>query len=263
MAGELIAAGLGSSFSRYWNILLTVLTYGWPFILLIIMFIQKSRWSKFPIEAIIFEKRGENLVKTNDRVGKVEDRYSDMTYYRLKKSGDTIPVYNFDWVLHNVASPTNLMERYINLLQGNSGTIFLFRYGSKQYKPINMTPGQTKTKKLVEVLGSDGKPVYNYQYIQFDPRKELGLLEFEVIDWDNMNFMVQEQRATIVRRQKKGEFWKQTLLPLAALAAVALVSVFMLKFSYDAGSNLQGGGPPPDGGSIVGGAIDNVITPGE
>lgn len=226
------------------------------------IFIQKKLWSKYPIEAIIFEKRGENLVKTNDRVGKVNDKYSDMTYYRLKKSGDTIPVYNFDWVLHNAAAPMNILEKYVNILQGNSGTIFLFRYGSKQYKPINMKPGETK-KKFVEVLGNDGKPNYVNQYVQFDPRKELGLLEFEVIDWDNMNFMVQEQRASIIRRQKKGEFWKQTLLPLAALAAVALVSIFMLKFSADAGANLAGTPPAPAEPSIIGGAIDNAIQPGE
>jgi len=263
MAGELIAAGVGSGFLRYWNIAKIILLYGWPFILLGVIFFQKMRWSKFPIEAVIFEKRGDNLVKTNDRVGKVNDPYSDMTYYKLKKSGDTIPVYNFDWVMHNNIAPMNILERYINIIQGNSGTIFLFRYGSKQYKPINMNPKDGSKKKLTEIVDKTGKPIYVNQYVQFDPRKELGILEFEVIDWDNMNFMVQEQRATIVRRQKKGEFWKQTLLPLAALAAVALVSIFMLKFSADAGANLSGTPPAPPEPSIIGGAIDGAIQPGE
>tara|TARA_R110000751_G_scaffold222920_2_gene325135 strand:+ start:5820 stop:6500 length:681 start_codon:yes stop_codon:yes gene_type:complete len=224
---------------------------------------QKTRWGKYPIEAIIFEKRGDNLVKTNDRVGKINDPYSDMVYYKLKKSGDTIPVYNFDWVMHNNIAPMNILERYINMLQGNSGTIFLFRYGSKQYKPINMNSGANNKKKLTEIVDKTGKPIFVNQYVQFDPRKELGILEFEVIDWDNMNFMVQEQRATIVRRQKKGEFWKQTLLPLAALAAVAMVSIFMLKFSADAGANLSGTPPAAPEPSIIGGAIDGAISPGE
>ena len=265
MAGELIAQGLGNGFIRYWNIFLMIITYGWPFLLLIFLFIQKSRMKKYPIEAIIFEKRGENLIKTNDRVGKIEDKHSDMTYYKFKKSGDTIPVYNFDWVMHSVSIPTNFFEKIINILQPNTGTIFLFRYGSKQYKPINAVPNEKNKKKLVEVLDTKGNSIYTYQYMQFDPRKELGILNFEVIDWDNMNFMVQEQRATVERRKKKGEFWKQTLIPLAAIAGAVMIGVFILKFSFDARANLQAGGPAPPAPSrsVIGGAIDDAIQPGQ
>ena len=34
----------------------------------IIIFINKMTWKKYPIEAVIIEKRGENLIKTNDKV---------------------------------------------------------------------------------------------------------------------------------------------------------------------------------------------------
>ncbi len=263
-----MVSGLALAFLNVWDSMLTFLFYSWPFILLIIIFIQRIRWRKHPIEAIIIEKRGENLIKTNDRVGKFYDKYSDMTSYRLQKSGDSIPVYNFDWILHNVTLPTNILERYINIVRGNSGTVFLFRYGSKQYKPINIKENGGKVQ-LTPVKDNKGEVVYSYQYMQFDPRNLMGALEFEVIDWDNMNFMVQEQRASILRRQKKGEFWKQTLIPLAIIGASVVVAIFILKFSMDAGRELRGASAsaptqqPGVSGSKVGGVISDVVSPGQ
>ena len=244
-----------------------IFTYGWPFILLIVIFIQKSSWKKWPIEAVIIEKRGDNLIKTNDRVGRFFDKTTDQTFYKLKSTGDTIPVYNFDWVLHNNAVSTNFLEKYISMLRGNAGTVFLFKYGSKQYKPINVGEGNLE-RKFAPVKNDRGESVYSYQYVQVDPRDQVGALDFEVIDWDNMNFMVQEQRASIVRRQKKGEFWKQTLVPLAIIAGSVVVSIFILKFSLDAGHSLQGAAAPPPAenaldGSKIGGAIGGALNPGE
>jgi hypothetical protein len=263
MNSAILSGGIAGMFLTIINILV----YTWPFLLLAIIITNKVTWKRYPLEAVILEKKGDNLIKTNDRVGKFYDKHGDMIFYKLAKCGDTIPVYNFDWVLHNVSVPTNILEKYINIIRGNSGTIFLFRYGSKQYKPINIKPGNGSSKKFVASKGKNGEPVYSYQYIQFDPRKVIGTLDFEVIDWDNMNFMIQEQRASIIRRQKKSEFWKQTLIPLTIIGAAVVISIFILKFSLDAGKSIQGaassGGSSSEGGSKIGNAIGSVANPGE
>ena len=113
-----------------------ILLYGWPFILLFFIVILKFKWKNWPLEAIIIEKRGNNLIKTNDRIGKFTDPYTKLVGYKLHKAKDTLPIVNFEWILYNVAVHNNLLERFINLLRGNVGTIFLFKYGTKQYKPI-------------------------------------------------------------------------------------------------------------------------------
>ena len=253
----------------------TFLFYTWPFLLLVYVWINKVRWSKYPLEAVIIEKRGENLIKTNDRVGRFFDKFSEMVFYKMKKSGDTIPIYNYDWVLHNVAVPTNILERYINILQGNTGTIFLFRYGSKQYKPINVRENGQAKVKLVPIKNEKGETIYSYQYVHFDPRQLMGLIDFEVVDWDNINFMVQEQRASMVRRAKKNEWLKNMVVPLAIIAGSVLVSLFILKFSFDASHDIRGIGEAQQSNGIdsgqgevmkdskVGGVINNIISPGQ
>ena len=216
-----------------------VLLYGWPFILLIWIFVLKYRWKNWPVEAVIVEKRGSNLIKTNDRCGKYVDPYSKMIGYKLQKAGDTIPVVNYDWVLHNVYKPTNFFERFVHLIRGNIGTIFLFRYGSKQYKPIKIISNGQSKLVYKPVKNEKGEEVIITVYEQFDPRKKLGTLDFEVIDWDNMNFMVQEQRASIERRKKKSEFWMQIAIPIAMMAVTAIICIIMIKFGYDYAVNLQ------------------------
>jgi len=213
--------------------IMLVIFWGWPFILIIIAFIAKSRWKDWPVDVVIIEKRGDNLIKTNDRAGKYNDRYTGITGYKLKKSKDTIPIVNYEWVLHNNNANTNLLEKIINLLRPTIGTIFFFRYGSKQYKPIKINPKSNLNAGLKEIKNKDGSVNFIRIYQQFDPRDKLGALDFEVVDWDNMNFMVQEQRATFLRRQKKGEFLKQILIPLGAMVIAALVCLLMMKFSYD------------------------------
>jgi len=237
-----------------------------PFIFVIGLFVLRFLWKRFPLEAIILEKRGENLVKTNDRVGRFFDKYSDMHYYKFKKAKDTIPIYNYDWVLHNVSVSTNFLERFINLLQGNVGTLFLFKYGSKQYKPINVKENGATKRKFVQINDDKESPIFAYQYVQFDPRKQVGVLDFEIIDWDNMNFTMQEIRASMVRRARKGDFMKQIMIPLAIIGASVLVSIIILKFSFDAGASVRGGSSAPpqeQGGSKIGGAIGNIVNPGE
>ena len=255
---------MGSMILSMFGNLKLFLFVSWPFLLLIYLFVLRKIWQRWPLEAVILEKRGDNLIKTNDRVGKFFDKYSDMYYYKLKKAKDKIPVYNYDWILHNVFVPTNLFERFVSLLRGNKGTLFLFRYGSKQYKPINVKVNGKLQKKLVPMKDEKGEAIYVYQYKQFDPRYFLGVLDFEVIDWDNMNFMVQEQRASVMRRQKKGETLAKFLVPIIIIAAALVMGIFILKFSFDAGRNLSGQPPASSNeGSKILGAIQKRFTPGE
>jgi len=230
-----------NSIVNLWDSLYMFLFYTWPFLLLAILFILKKKWKAFPIDAVIIEKRGENLIKTNDRIGRTFDKLTNMTAYRFSKSRDTIPVLNYEWVLHNKAQNTNFLEKVINFIRGNEGTVFLFRYGSKQYKPINVTEVDGgKKPKLVPIKDNKGKTVFSYQYSQYDPRWVLGSLNFDVIDWDNMNFMVQEQRASMERRKRKTDRMLQYLIPITIIAASVVVSIFILKFSLDAGQSIQG-----------------------
>ena len=116
-----------------------IIFWGWPFILLMFIVFFKIKWRGWPIEAVIIEKRGNNLIKTNDRVGRYSDKYSGLTGYRLQKNNDTIPTINYEWVLHNVQKFTTIFDRLVHLLRGNVGTVFFFKYGAKQYKPITIT----------------------------------------------------------------------------------------------------------------------------
>lgn len=217
-----------------------VFIYGWPFILLAYLLILKQKWKVWPLEAVIIERRGNNLVKTNDRIGKFTDKYTGIVGYKLQKAKDTIPIVNFDWILHNIAIHTNIYERFINLIRGNVGTIFLLKYGTKQYKPIWIKEGTNRKLTLKLLKDPNGYPIVTQVYEQFDPRKHLGALDFDVIDWDNMNFMVQEQRASFERRQKQKGFWKEVAIPLIIVAVVALVCIIMIKFSYDWAVGMRG-----------------------
>ena len=61
----------------------TIAKYGWPFAILFWLVACKLRWKHWPLEAIIIEKRGDNLIKTGDRLGKYVDNFSGLTGYRL------------------------------------------------------------------------------------------------------------------------------------------------------------------------------------
>ena len=256
-----------STITNTWENLYQVLFYTWPFVLVIVLFLMKRKFKKFPIEAVIFEKRGDNLIKTNDRLGKIEEASTGMSFYRFSKSKETIPVLNYEWVLHSKVVHTNFIERILNLLRTNEGTVFLFKYGSRQYKPIPISANGGKLK-LTPMKDTDGKIIYSYQYEHFDPRWVVGVLNFDVIDWDDMNFMVQEQRASIERRTKKRDKMMQYIIPITIIAASLIVSIFILKFSSDAGARLGGGGGIIEtsnggGGSRIAGALGGAFTPGE
>ncbi len=218
-----------------------ILLYTWPFLFVIWIIFLYIRWKKWPIEATIIEKRGNNLIKTNDRAGRYYDKFSGINGYKLQKSKDTIPIMDFDWILHNVAVPTTFFDRFTNLIRGNSGTIMLFKYGSKQYKPIKVKEGNNARIEWAEIRDKSGSPIIYSTYIPIDPREKMGNIEFEVVDWDNMNFMIQEQRASIERRKRAKE-WLLTLgIPAIMIVGAVLIGLMILKFSYDYGMQIKGG----------------------
>ncbi len=217
------------------------LKWFWWLIVLGILFGFKYKWKDWVMDIVVIEKRGENLIKTNDRARKYIDNMG-LVKYQMLKTKDTTPVINYNWVLHNNNVHTNILERFINLLRPTVGTIFFFRYGSKQYKPI-----QIKTKEGIktrwEEIKENGESKYINIYEQFDPRDKLGSLKFDVMDWDNMNFMVQEQRSSVERRKNSRDKLMQILLPIAAIALTALVVIFMLYFGYQYATDLRTSAP--------------------
>jgi hypothetical protein len=257
----------GDTFLLVIDYIIFFLKWFWWLILIGWVIIMKMRMKNWPMEAVIIEKRGENLIKTNDRAGRYVDPYTGVTGYKLQKSKDTIPIIGYDWVLHNVTVNNTLLERFINLLRGNAGTIFLFRYGSRQYKPVKVNINGKSEIKYQEIKNDKGESVFIQVYQPFDPRDKLGALDFEVVDWDNMNFMVQEQRASIMRRQKSGDWIKNLAIPLVIIGASALVSLLMIKFGFDYATNMMNQKPTqteapqpatPPKVPIIG----NLVTPG-
>ena len=232
------------------------------------MWMMKKKYSAFPVDVVIIERRGENLIKTNERAGRIVNKETQISYYQLAKCKDTMPVYNFDWMLHNADKPMSIFEKIVNFLRPTIGTVFLFKYGSKQYKPININqkPGAENKLQLKELKDEDGTSIFKYEYAQFDPRWPLSILDFEVVDWDNMNFMVQEQRASIMRRAGGLDWMKQLAVPAMIIAGSVIVALFILKFSAEAGATLKGGAAPAPAakpGGVIGGAIDGAMSPGE
>lgn len=253
------------------DIVSTIFLWTWWIFLIGGMFMMKKKYEAFPVDVVIIEKRGENLIKTNERAGRKVDKETQMSYYQLKKCKDTMPVYNFDWMLHNADKPMSIFEKIVAFLRPTIGTVFLFKYGSKQYKPINIgqKDGDASKLSLKEVKDANGNAIFKYEYAQFDPRWPLKILDFEVVDWDNMNFMVQEQRASIMRRAGGLDWLKTLAVPAMLIAGTVIVSLFILKFSAETGATLKAGAGQPGvtteealDNSIIGGAINGAMAPG-
>lgn len=237
-------SGIDSIFNILELLKFIVVWFWWAFLLIYIIG-MKIKWKNWPVEAIIFEKRGSNLIKTNDRAGKHIDKYTGLISYKLQKAKDDIPVVGYDWVLHNVFKPTTFFEKFVHLLRGNIGTIVLFRYGSKQYKPIIIKEnGESKTI-YQEIKDDNGKSVYIKIYQPIDPRDKLGGLDFEIVDWDNMNFIAQEQRASMERRTKRSDWILKFAMPLAFLAVTLILCIMMIKFGYDFALDIKGSDTTP------------------
>ena len=220
-----------------------VIKYGWWLAIVICLLFVWKRNKSYPIEAVIIEKRGNNHVKTNDRVGKYIDKYTGMIGYRFMKTKDTIPVVDFEWILHNSRADLGVMDKLYNKLWGNAGTAFFYKYGSKQYKPIKVGEDDNSKIEWKEVTDDKGNPIRIYLIQPIDPRDKMAGLNFEVVDWDNMNFMTQEQRASIERRKKSSEFWKSIVIPAMLIGGAVVVVVIMMKFGYDFAMNMKAGNP--------------------
>lgn len=249
----------------------TMLLWTWWIFLIAGIWMMKKKYEAYPVDAVIIEKRGENLIKTNERAGRKINKDTQISYYQLRKCKDTMPVYNFEWMMHNADKPMSIFEKVVNFLRPTIGTVFLFKYGSKQYKPIKIgqNSGTENKLNLKELKNEDGTSLYKYEYAQFDPRWVLGVLDFEVVDWDNMNFMVQEQRASVMRRAGGLDWLKTLAVPAMLIAGTVIIALFILKFSAETGAELRAGAGAPQtpenpsaGGSIIGGAINDAMAPG-
>ena len=213
--------------------ILMIIRFGWPIILLIAIVGAKIKWKPWVIDVVILEKRGDNIIKTNDRGARYTDKFTKLTGYRLMKSKDTVPVVEYNWILHNNPKHTNILERLIHILRPTLGTLFLFKYGSKQYKPLMVSVDKGAERKLVAQKDKNGNAIYVQQYKQFDPRGYLNAVKMEIFDWDNMNFAFQEMRASFERRQKENQWLKTVLLPIAIIAATTMICIIMIKTSAD------------------------------
>jgi hypothetical protein len=225
-------AGVETAFGTIDTIWLIV-KYFWWVAIVIWAAVVKIRNNKYPIEAVIIEKRGNNHIKTNDRVGKYVDKYTGMIGYKFMKTKDTIPVVDFDWIMYNNKQDMGITDKVYNKLMSNAGTAFFYKYGSKQYKPVKVNGDPNGTIEWQEITDDKGNPIKVSIIQPIDPRDKLAGLNFEVVDWDNMNFMTQEQRASIERRKKSSEFWKQVLIPAMLIGGAVVVVVIMMKFGYD------------------------------
>jgi len=252
------------------NISWIIIKWGWWAFILIGLWLTKKKYEQYPIDCVIIETRGKNIIKTNERAGRKVDKETQVSYYQLLKCKDTMPIYNFDWMLHNADKHMNIFEKLAMFLRPTIGTVFLLKYGSKQYKPIKVSKNDKGTNELElkEIKDKSGNSIYKYEYAQFDPRWPLRVLDFEVVDWDNMNFMVQEQRATMMRRAGGYDWLKQLAVPAMLITGTVIVSLFILKFSADVGATLKaGGGRPvveePASGGIISSGIDSALAPGK
>ena len=217
------------------------MTYvGWWLIPLIVIFGYRIRLNKFPIGVTIFEKRGENnFVYTNDVCGRFNN---PVVCYKLKKNRDTIPIPKYDWILQSMYKPTNIFEKLSNMLSGKIGHIVLFKYGSKQYKPVNVKMADgTEKKEWKLVTDKNGSPTLIQIYEPINSMHAMSKLDFEVIDWDDMNHMTQELRAIATRRSPlMGFIEKHGALIAMVLAILALIIVgyYYKEMMIDAGSKI-------------------------
>jgi hypothetical protein len=212
-------------YGTWWYWVLFFLTYiAWWALPLILIFVYRKMLDKYPIDIVIYEKRGENIIKTDDVAGRFTN---PVTCYKLKKSKDTIPVPQYDWVLQCMHKPTNLFEKIPNLISGKIGSLTLFKYGSKQYKPVKVRVNDGTVRiKFKEVKDVNGQPIWINVYELINPKRAMSKLDFEVIDWDDMNHMTQELRAIALRRSPVMKFFEKY-----GVAIIIILSIMALIFS--------------------------------
>lgn len=235
----------------FFNIAGTMLLYMSPIILLIIFLVYQHLQKRYPVDAIIYEQRDNNIVKTNDRMGRFLDQ--GIWKYKFKKTKDTLPIVNHDWIIHTIKKPMNIFESIGNFVSGGTlGTIEFFKYGSKQYKPIRMDTPQGMSIHYQELKDKKtGDTFYTEVYTQINPHKRFAEPHFEIIDWDNINFMIQEQRATDERRKAKQTWLQQYGVPLIMIGCATVAIIFSFYFgtgiiqqSWATAQSNKGGGTP-------------------
>lgn len=239
----------------------------WWLVPLVWIFIMKKRLGKYPIDVVIYEKRGENLVKSNDVAGRFD---KPVTCYKLKKNKDSIPIPEYDWILQCMNKPTNVFEKIANMLSGKIGSITLFKYGSKQYKPIHVKINNGKVvKKFVEVKDANGQPVFVWRYEPINPKQSMNKLDFDVIDWDDANHMTQELRAIALRRspvQKFLEKYGGIIGLIVGFMALVIAGYYYKELIIDAGNKAVGAQQAAANGNVNKGGgipiIGDLIPPG-
>lgn len=220
------------------------LYFSWWVIPIGVLIFAKVKWSKFPISAIILEMRGDNIILTNDRIGKREDKGSGHTTYRIQKIGDVIDVLPFESILHTVFKPTNFLEYVINKLRPTVGTVHLLKYGSKQYKPVKIIRNkETHVTGFETIKDKNGQDILVERVLPFDVRKQLGVIDFQIIDWDDVNTTLNEIENSRIRRIAKWDTWAKFLLPLAIIAMTVMLAIVVIYLTYDA--QLQFCSAPP------------------
>lgn len=196
--------------------------FSWWVIPLLVLFVYRKMLGKYPIIVTIYEKRGDNIIYSNDVAGRFDN---PIAHYKLKKTKDIIPIPQYDWVLQSMYKPTNLFETISNFLAGKIGHITLFKYSSKQYKPVRVRMADGSIKEVIrQVKKPDGELAYETRYEYINPRQSMSKLDFEVIDWDDINHMTQELRAIALRRAPLKDFMEKYGHWIAfGLAVMALI----------------------------------------
>lgn len=209
--------------------------FGWWLVPLISLFIYRKKLDKYPILVSIYEKRGENVVFTNDCAGRFNDPINE---YKLKNSKDSIPIPEYDWVLQAMYKPTTIFEKFTNLISGKIGHLTLFKYASKQYKPVKVKVDENKYKFVLRpIKNKNGEEVFVNQYVAINPKQAMQMLDFEVIDWDDVNHMTQELRAIALRRspiQKFLEKYGGVIAILLGVFALIIAGYYVKEMIADA-----------------------------
>lgn len=139
---------------------------------------------KYPIQAIILERRGSAHKIKYDKLGKFANK-EKFTFYKLKKGKATMPPMSFE-----------LIEQQA----GSAGVVFLYQYGTDQYKVID-TRGLSTDQAI------------------------------KLIDYDDWNWKTVEYRNTNDKRQSTKD-WMDKWLPVISLALVGFIVLITLYFSY-------------------------------
>ena len=215
--------------------------FSWWVVPIFMLIVGKIKWGKWPLEVEILERRGDNIISLNDRAGRMYGKESGLTNYKLQKMGDTIDVVPFDCVLHYTFKPTTFLEWLQNKLRPTVGKIHLLKYGSKQYKPIKVTSSekglmaQDENGNFIavkEMVDEKGNLVYKQNLQPFDIRDHLGVMDFQIIDWDDINTTLAEIENSRLRRIAKYDRFMKYLVPVAVIAVVGVLGIVFLYLTY-------------------------------